>query len=305
MSGDLKNPSRSLPLGTIAAVVTGYAIYLSIPIFLSRMVPDRAILLTDTMIVQKTARWGSLILLGIWAASLSSAVGCLLAAPRTLQALARDGVLPQILGRGYGRGHDPRLATGIAWAIGGIGLLLGDINLIAPVLTMFYLTAYGLLNLSAGLEELMSNPSWRPVFRVPAVLSLIGFAVCLKMMFMISAGATFIAMAFVAAVYWVMKRRALRARWGDMRVGLLMFGAREVVRRLSLQTGGGTELASEPAGACGRAHPALASDRDGGRDFAEPESGAGGLDHPEKRVDGGPRRKFAGVDSRLSGETGR
>jgi len=238
MSGDLKNPSRALPLGTICAVLTGYAIYMAIPIFLNAAVSDRGVLMTDTLIVQKVARWGSLILLGIWAASLSSAVGCMLSAPRTLQALAQDGVLPKILGRGYGAGNDPRLATLLALAIGAAGILLGDINLIAPVLTMFYLTAYGLLNLSAGLEELMGNPSWRPTFRVPAFLSLIGFALCLKMMLMISAGWTLAATAFVAAVYWIMKRRALRARWGDMRVGLLMFGARMVVRRLAQHTGG-------------------------------------------------------------------
>ncbi|HRR35100.1 MAG TPA: Na-K-Cl cotransporter [Kiritimatiellia bacterium] len=238
MSGDLKNPSRSLPLGTICAVLTGYSIYMTIPFFLNAVVPDRGILLTDAMIVQKVARWGSLILLGIWSASLSSAVGCMLAAPRTLQALAQDGVLPRFLGRGSGAGNDPRLATLLALAIGAAGILLGDINLIAPVLTMFYLTAYGLLNLSAGFEELMGNPSWRPTFRVPAALSLIGFALCLNMMLMISAGWTLIAAACVAAVYWIMKRRALRARWGDMRMGLLMFGARIVVRRLSQHTGG-------------------------------------------------------------------
>lgn len=239
MSGDLKNPSRSLPLGTVGAVLAGYAVYMTIPWFLQRMVSDPVILMTDTMIMQKVARWGACILLGIWAASLSSAVGCLLAAPRTLQALARDGVLPQVFGRGYGPGNDPRLATGLALAIGATGLMLGNINLIAPVLTMFYLTTYGLLNLSAGLEELMGNPSWRPTFRVPAALSLIGFAACLKMMLMISAGATLVAGACVAAFYWIMKRRSMRARWGDMRVGLLMFGAREVVRRLSMHRSGG------------------------------------------------------------------
>ncbi|MDR2850075.1 MAG: amino acid permease, partial [Verrucomicrobiota bacterium] len=238
MSGDLKKPSRSIPLGTLAAVLTGYVIYLAIPVFLSFTVHDRGVLITDPLIVQKTARWGSLILLGIWAACLSSAVGCLLAAPRTLQALARDGVLPQFLGRGYGAGNDPRLATAIALAIGAAGILLGDINLIAPVLTMFYLTAYGLLNLSAGLEEWMANPSWRPTFRVPAWISLLGFAACVKMMLMISAGATLVAMAFVAAIYWLMQRRAMRARWGDMRVGLLMFIARVVVRRLGMHKGG-------------------------------------------------------------------
>lgn len=238
MSGDLKNPSRSLPLGTILAVLTSYAIYLAVPIFLNTVVPDRGVLLTDFMIVQKVARWESLIMLGVWAATLSSAVGCLLAAPRTLQALAYDGVVPRFLGRGYGEGNDPRIATLLALAIGAVGILLGDINMIAPVLTMFHLTAYGLLNLSAGLEELVSSPSWRPRFRVPAVLSLIGFVLCLQMMLMISAGWTLVAIAFVAAVYWVMKRRAMRARWGDMRVGLLMFGARVLMRRLARHTGG-------------------------------------------------------------------
>lgn len=238
MSGDLKNPSRSLPMGTIAAVLAGYAIYLAIPVFLSRMVSDPAVLMTDTMVVQKTARWGSLVVLGIWAASLSSAVGCLLGAPRTLQALARDGVLPRVLGKGYGPGNEPRVAMLIAVAIGTGGLLLGDINLIAPVLTMFFLTTYGMLNLSAGLEELMGNPSWRPTFRVPAVVSLVGGLLCGKMMFMINPGATFVGLAFVALVYYGLKRRAMRARWGDMRMAVLMFGARLLLRRLSARLPG-------------------------------------------------------------------
>ncbi len=235
MSGDLKDPGRSLPFGTIAAVLTGFVVYLAIPIFLTVVVTDHSLFLTEPLIMAKVALRGDLILYGVWAASLSSAMGALLGAPRTLQALARDGVLPRFIGRGYGRGKDPRTATAISFLIALAGILLGGINVIAPVLSMFFLTSYGLLNLSAGLEELISAPSWRPKFRIPAAVSLAGFFGCFATMFMINAGATFIAAFFSAAVYYYMKKRSLRARWGDMRFAALMFTAREIIYSLAGQ----------------------------------------------------------------------
>ena len=89
MSGDLKDPRRAIPAGTIAAVLTGYAIYMSVPIVLNHFVSDPAVLRTDTMILAKCARWAFPILIGVWAATLSSAVGSFLCAPRVVQALAR------------------------------------------------------------------------------------------------------------------------------------------------------------------------------------------------------------------------
>jgi len=222
MSGDLKQPARSLPLGTIAAVLTGYVVYLIIPFFLSNVVSDPMILRTNMLIMRDIARWPDLILYGLWAASLSSAMGLMLGAPRTMQALARDGVLPRILGRGFGKGQDPRIATLFTFLVALTGVLLGDLNLIAPVLTMFFLTSYGLLNVSAGLEALMSTPSWRPKFRVHWAVSLAGAFFCFSAMFMINAGATFIAAFLALAVYYMMTRRSLESRWGDMRYGLLM-----------------------------------------------------------------------------------
>ena len=68
MSGDLKDPSRSIPRGTLAAIFVGYAVYMSVPIALNAMVPDAAVLRSDTMILQKCARWQTLILVGVWAA---------------------------------------------------------------------------------------------------------------------------------------------------------------------------------------------------------------------------------------------
>ena len=232
MSGDLKNPSRSIPIGTIAAVLTGWVVYMSVPIVLSWFVSDAAILRTDTMVMQKCARWPFLILLGVWAATLSSALGGLLCAPRVVQALAQDRLMPGFLGRGYGNNKDPRIASAICFLIAGAGLWFGDINALAPILTMFNLTTYGLLNLSAGLEELMGNPSWRPTFRVRPFLSFAGFAGCFAVMFMISPGWTFCAFVAVGFIYWLVKRRALRARWGDMRTGILMYTVQVALRLL-------------------------------------------------------------------------
>ena len=239
MSGDLKNPSRSIPLGTLAAILTGYAIYMAVPLVLNAFVSDPAILKTDSMILKKCAVIQWPVMFGILAATLSSAIGSILAAPRVVQALANDGVVPRKIGRGYGRKNDPIVATAIAFAIAGTGIWLGDINAIAPVLTMFNLTTYALLNLCAGLEEMMGNPSWRPTFRVRSFFAFAGFFGCVGMMFMISPGWTFIAIAFEIVVYWLMKRRALNARWGDMRLGLLMFGARFVIRKLAERPGDG------------------------------------------------------------------
>ncbi len=232
MSGDLKNPSRSIPLGTLSAILTGYVIYMAIPIVLSSYVDDVNVLKTDSMIFAKCAKWTFPILLGVWAATLSSAVGSFLCAPRVFQALARDRILPRAFARGWGKTDDPRIGSACCFIIAAIGLWLGDINAIAPILTMFNLSTYALLNLSAALETAMSNPSWRPTFRVKSIFSFAGFVLCSVAMFMISPGWTFIALGCEIFIFWAVKRRALKARWGDMRTGLWVSVARAAMLKL-------------------------------------------------------------------------
>ena len=233
MSGDLKEPSKSIPRGTLAAVVVGWAIYMAVPVALDHFVADKSTLFSDPMVMQKCARIPWLIAAGVWAASLSSALGGLLAAPRTLQSLARDRAAPRFLGRGYGTSDDPRRAAALTFLIAAAGIWLGDINALAPVLTIFNLTAYALLNLSSGLEETLASPAWRPSFRVPAIFSYLGFALCTGMMVTISPGATFVAGVCVFALWWFTTRRELSARWGDMRTGLLVFLAHVALRELA------------------------------------------------------------------------
>lgn len=234
LSGDLKNPAKSLPLGTIGAVVIGYIVYMTLPVFISSKVSNSDVLLVDLNILSSISRWGSLIIIGVFAASLSSALGSLLGAPRMLQALSNDRVLPAFIGRGYGKDKaDPRIATAISFAVALAAVILGDLNLIAPILSMFFLLSYGLLNLSAGLEGLIESPSWRPKFRVPSSVSLLGAFGCFIVMLMINSGATLIAIFVTSFVYYFVKRRRLNSHWGDMRYGILTLLVRFAIRRLS------------------------------------------------------------------------
>ncbi|NLX21843.1 MAG: hypothetical protein GXY55_09255 [Phycisphaerae bacterium] len=219
MSGDLRNPACSIPRGTLGAVVTTFFIYAAHLTWLA-INAERAELMENALVMQRIARVGPLVIAGLWAASLSSALASLAAAPRTLQALGTDGVAPRILGRGFGPNREPRSALVVATLVAAICIFLGDLNVIAPVITMFFLATYGTLNLVAGLERLVSNPSYRPSFNVHWSLSLAGCLGCLAVMLLINAIATVVAAVIIAGVFAVLTRRRLQATWGDMRSGL-------------------------------------------------------------------------------------
>ena len=224
MSGDLKDPVKSIPIGTLAAVGTGYVIYMVLPMILA-MRADAESLITEPLIMKQMSLWGSAILLGVWGATLSSAIGSILGAPRVLQALARDGVLPRwlsFLGSGHGRDDEPRNGTLVTLAVAVAAVGVGDLNLIAPVLTMFFLTTYLVLNVAAGIEGFLQSPSFRPTFKVHWSLSLLGALGCLGVMFLINAVATVVAALIVLIIYFGLQQREVRATWGDARRGIWM-----------------------------------------------------------------------------------
>ena len=224
MSGDLSDPGRSIPRGTFAAVGVGFLIYMTLPIVLALRV-DTASLISEPLVMRRISIWGDGILLGVWGATLSSAVGSILGAPRVLQALARDGILPRRLrwlGHGSGPEDAPRAGTLGTLAIALVAVWFGNLNAIAPILTMFFLTTYGVLNVAAGIERFLGSPSFRPVFRVPWGLSLLGAAGCVVVMFLINAIATVVAAVLVVGIFVWLERRGLEATWGDVRRGVWM-----------------------------------------------------------------------------------
>ncbi|MEM9538279.1 MAG: Na-K-Cl cotransporter [Cyanobacteria bacterium P01_E01_bin.42] len=224
LSGDLRDPTKSIPVGTLAAVGTGYLIYMGLPLLLATRA-DATTLIEDSLVMTQMALWGPTILWGVWGATLSSALGSILGAPRVLQALARDGVLPRwmsVLGQGSGKEDEPRLGTAVTLGVAIAAVCIGDLNLIAPVLTMFFLTTYMVLNVSASIEGILQSPSFRPTFRVHWIFSLLGAAGCLAVMFLINAVATVVAAAIVLGIYFWLQQRELVTTWGDVRRGLWM-----------------------------------------------------------------------------------
>jgi amino acid transporter len=234
MSGDLADPNRSIPRGTFAAIGVGYVIYMGLIVLLANRA-DALTLIEDPLIMRKMAFWGDAILLGIWGATLSSAVGSMLGAPRVLQALARDKILPDFLkwlGKGSGPDDTPRYGTMFTMGIALIAVWFGDLNLIAPVLSMFFLTTYGVINLAAGVETLLDSPSFRPKFKVHWSISLLGAAGCVAVMILINPTATLVAALFVLLVFIWLERRELKSVWGDLRRGIYMAVIKEALMRI-------------------------------------------------------------------------
>tara|TARA_R110002096_G_scaffold303080_1_gene498020 strand:+ start:17767 stop:20004 length:2238 start_codon:yes stop_codon:yes gene_type:complete len=235
MSGDLKDPGKSIPKGTFAAVGVGYLIYMVLPIVLV-MRASSASLIEDPLIMRKLAYWGDAILVGVWGATLSSAVGSILGAPRVLQALARDKVLPSWLywlGRGDGNDDAPRVGTLVTLGVALIAVYLGNLNVIAPVITMFFLTTYGVLNITAGVERLLGSPSFRPKFKVHWAFSILGALGCIAVMFLINTVATIIAFLFVLSIFIWLERQEMQSTWGDVRRGVWMAITRAGLLRLN------------------------------------------------------------------------
>lgn len=227
MSGDLEEPAKNIPRGTIWAIVITCAIYLSTAIWLAvHAIP--AELTRNYMIMQKIAAWPLLIVLGIWASTLSSALGSVLAAPRTLEAISKDRTAPYWLSARLGSPTEPRMGVLITMAIALAVIWLGDLDLVAPIITMFFLNTYGMINLTAGLEQLVGNPSFRPKIMIPWYISLIGAFGCYAAMFLINSQATVSAIIISYGIFILLERRSLKQEWGDLRPGfwfaLVRFG---------------------------------------------------------------------------------
>jgi amino acid transporter len=234
LSGDLRNPGRAIPRGTFAAIGVGFLIYMGLPVILAARV-DSATLISDPLVMRRMAFWGDAILLGIWGATLSSALGSILGAPRVLQALARDSVLPKglrWLGKGSGPEDTPRIGTAFTMGLALAAVWLGNLNVIAPILTMFFLTTYGVLNVAAGIERFVQSPSFRPTFRVHWSLSLLGAVACIAVMLVINAAATAVAVVFTLGVFLWLERRELTVAWGDARHGLWLAVTRSGLMRV-------------------------------------------------------------------------
>jgi amino acid transporter len=219
MSGDLKDPGKSLPRGTFAAVGVSLVVYFLSSLIFAAALPSE-ILMSEYGAMKRVALFSSLIVAGVIAATLSSAMASFLGAPRILQSLATDKIFPFLnpFARGSGPTANPRrgvlLAAGIAYAI----VAFGELNLIAPVVSMFFLISYGLINYATYFEARSQSPSFRPRFRYfNKWLSLAGALACLGAMLAVDLVAGIVALAVIFAIFQYLKRTAGPTRWADSR----------------------------------------------------------------------------------------
>lgn len=236
MSGDLREPSRSIPIGTFAAIGVSAVIYAGIAFLMAASIP-RADLLGDGFAMKDRAFSGALIYAGVIAATLSSALGSMMGAPRILQAFARDNIFRILkgFGRGSGPSGDPRRAIVLTFLISQTGVLAGDLDTIAPIITMFFLMTYGTVNLACFYESITHNPSFRPTFRLNHwSVALLGALGCLGVMFLINALWAFVAMALAGLLFFLITRAEILVKWGDLTSGLAYQRARNAL--LSLET---------------------------------------------------------------------
>ena len=206
LSGDLKNPGRAIPLGTTFATVIGMIIYIFISwkLITSASPED---LVNNQLIMSKIAILGPIIIpLGLAASTISSAIGSIMVAPRTLQALGSDRSLPFrkinfLMAKGKGETKEPFNATLLSCLIAIVFVALGNVNVVAKIISMFFMVTYGSICLISFLYHFGADPSYRPVFRSRWYISFIGFFMCLWLMFKINAGYALLAVIVMALIY--------------------------------------------------------------------------------------------------------
>lgn len=230
MSGDLKDPRRAIPLGTLSAIAVTLVIYIALAYMLT-LVATPEELRSNQMIMIDKAIWGPAVIAGLMGATLSSALGSMVGAPRVLQALAEQGTVP--FSKTFAMktaGNEPRNAiifTGIAIEI---ALILGNLNFLAALITMFFLITYGMINLVVFIEQGMKIISFRPTFKIPNFVPLIGAVGCVFIMFLINPVFSIVAVVTIVAIYFWLAKRGLQSDSGDIRGGMFLTLAERITR---------------------------------------------------------------------------
>lgn len=206
LSGELKKPSVSIPLGTTLATISGMIIYFFVVFKLAKSASVQE-LLEQQLIMGKIAIWGVVVVpLGLAASTISSALGSVMVAPRTLQALAMDHAFPSKkintwLAASRKTDNEPRNASLVTVIIAFIFVALGDVNEVASIISMFFMVTYGSLCLISFLNHFGSSPSYRPSFKSRWYISLTGFLVAVWVMFKINTPYALLSFLLITLIY--------------------------------------------------------------------------------------------------------
>ena len=209
LSGDLKDPGKSIPVGTLAATIVGMLIYTAVAFKLALSLPPEVLANKDRLVMGEVAIWSPIIPIGLAAAAISSALGSILVAPRTLQALGGDKVLPSKGGNNWlakirKKDDEPINGTMVTVIISFVFVIIGDVDFVAEIIAMFFMVTYGAICSISFLEYISANPAYRPSFNSRWYFSLLGAIMCLWLMFRMNLEYAVSSLLLMVAIYfWV------------------------------------------------------------------------------------------------------
>uniref|UniRef100_A0A8C6PB35 Solute carrier family 12 member 5a n=1 Tax=Nothobranchius furzeri TaxID=105023 RepID=A0A8C6PB35_NOTFU len=256
-SGDLRDAQKSIPIGTIAAITTTSLVYMSSVILFGACI--EGVVLRDKFgegvhgnLVIGTLAWPSpwVIVIGSFFSTCGAGLQSLTGAPRLLQAIAKDGIVPalrvsnstcgdtlsvlvlQIFGHGKANG-EPTWSLLLTACICETGILIASLDSVAPILSMFFLMCYMFVNLACAVQTLLRTPNWRPRFKFYHwTLSFLGMSLCLTLMFLCSWYYAIVAMVIAGSIYKYIEFAGAEKEWGDGIRGLSLSAARYALMRL-------------------------------------------------------------------------
>ncbi|KAA0723972.1 Solute carrier family 12 member 6 [Triplophysa tibetana] len=240
-SGDLKDAQRSIPIGTILAILTTSVVYLSCVVLFGACV--EGVVLRDKFgdsvkgnLVVGTLSWPSpwVIVIGSFFSTCGAGLQSLTGAPRLLQAIAKDNIIPFLRVFGHGKANgEPTWALLLTAVLAELGILIASLDLVAPILSMFFLMCYLFVNLACALQTLLRTPNWRPRFLYYHwSLSFLGMTICLALMFISSWYYAIVAILIAGMIYKYIEYHGAEKEWGDGIRGLSLSAARFALLRL-------------------------------------------------------------------------
>jgi len=230
MSGDLEDPRRAIPHGTLMAIGVTLIIYIAIAYTAANFIPQLE-LRQNQMAMVDYAIWAPLVLMGILAATFSSALGSIIGAPRILQALAEQKTIPYYkIFSAKTKNNEPRNALIFTAVLIALALFFGNLDALATLITMFFLITYGMLNLVVFIQQSMQIISFRPSFKIPRFVSLLGAIGCGFIMILINPVFSILAIIIIIILYIWLGRQGLQAKGGDIRGGMFLVLAEKASR---------------------------------------------------------------------------
>ncbi|XP_064821560.1 solute carrier family 12 member 5-like isoform X2 [Oncorhynchus masou masou] len=240
-SGDLRDAQKSIPIGTIMAITTTSLVYMSAVVLFGACIDG--VVLRDKFgegvngnLVIGTLAWPSpwVIVIGSFFSTCGAGLQSLTGAPRLMQAISRDGVVPILRVFGHGKANgEPTWALLLTACICEIGILIASLDAVAPILSMFFLMCYMFVNLACALQTLLRTPNWRPRFKFYHwALSFLGMSLCLSLMFICSWFYAIVAMVIAGSIYKYIEFHGAEKEWGDGIRGISLSAARYALMRL-------------------------------------------------------------------------